>query len=100
MLAVVEHLAPSNLVTLFCEAYRTLRPGGLLILTTPAAWSDGLLRCMARLWLVSHEEITEHVYAYTLPLLGWYFGKGNFAMEKTRFGYFECRLNMWAIAER
>jgi hypothetical protein len=46
------------------------------------------------------EEIREHVYAYTQPLLGWYFGKAGFEMAKVRFGYFECMLNMWATAER
>lgn len=100
MLAVIEHLDPSSLVALFREAHRTLHPGGLLILTTPAVWSDGLLRCMARLRLVSPEEINEHMYAYTLPLLGWYFGGGNFSIEKIHFGYFECMLNMWVTAER
>jgi SAM-dependent methyltransferase len=100
LLAVVEHLNPASLIILFQEAYRTLHPGGLVILTTPAAWSDGLLRVMARINLVSAEEIREHVFAYTLPLLGWYFGKAGFAMEKARFGYFELMLNMWATAER
>jgi SAM-dependent methyltransferase len=100
MLAVIEHLDPASLIVLFREAHRTLQPGGLLILTTPAAWSDGLLRGMARVRLVSKEEIREHVYAYTLPLLGWYFGSADFAMEKLRFGYFEFRLNLWAMAER
>ena len=33
-------------------------------------------------------------------LLGWYFGMANFSMDKIRFGYFECMLNMWATAER
>jgi SAM-dependent methyltransferase len=100
MLAVVEHFNPNSLVRLFQEAHRTLRPGGLMIITTPAAWSDGILRTMARIRLVSPEEINEHVYAYTLPLLGWYFGKGGFAMDKVRFGYFELMLNLWAVAER
>jgi hypothetical protein len=50
--------------------------------------------------LVSEEEINEHVYAYTLPLLGWYFGRAGFEMGRVRFGYFELGLNMWAIAER
>lgn len=98
--AVVEHLNPISLISLFREAYRTLHPGGILILTTPAAWSAGLLRWMARVNLVSAEEIDEHVFVYTLPLLGWYFGKAGFAMEKVRFGYFELMLNMWATAER
>lgn len=100
MLAVVEHLDPDSLVVLFQEIYRILQPGGIVVLTTPAARSDGLLRFMACIGLVSAEEINEHVYAYTLPLLGWYFGRAGFAMEKVRFGYFEFGLNMWAIAER
>jgi SAM-dependent methyltransferase len=100
LLAVAEHLNPSSLVLVLNEAHRTLKPGGMLILTTPSAWSDGLLRLMARLRLVSHEEISEHVFAYTLPLLGWYFGKADFEMDKVRFGYFEFMLNMWAVAVR
>lgn len=100
LLAVVEHLDPANLVTLFQECHRVVQPGGILILTTPSAWSDGLLRFMARLNLVSKEEINEHVYKYTLPLIGWYFGKGGFSMHKLHFGYFELGLNMWATAER
>jgi SAM-dependent methyltransferase len=100
MLAVIEHLNPESLVALFQEAYRTLEPDGMLVLTTPAAWSDGLLRRMAGIGLVSPEEIREHEYAYTLPLLGWYFGRGGFAMDRVRFGYFECMLNLWATARR
>ena len=100
MLAVIEHLDPSSLVELFEDAYRVLAPGGRLIITTPAAWSDRLLQVMARLGMVSEEEIHEHAYAYTLPLLGWYLGRTGFAMDKIKLGYFECGLNMWAIADR
>ena len=100
MLAVTEHLNPNSLVSIFTEAHRTLQPGGILMLTTPSAWSDTLLHVMARLRLVSEEEINEHVYAYTLPLLGWYFGRAGFEMNKVRFGYFEFMLNMWATAQR
>ena len=100
MLAVIEHLNPVSLVQLFGEAHRTLRKEGIILLTTPAAWSDGLLQMMSRLNLVSEEEIKEHVYVYTLPLIGWYFGKAGFEMDKVRFGYFELMLNMWATATK
>jgi SAM-dependent methyltransferase len=100
LLAVIEHLDPNILVFLFQEAYRVLNPSGYIIITTPAAWSDGLLRLMSRWNLVSKEEIDEHVFAYTLPLLGWYFGKAGFSMQKIRFGYFEFWLNLWAIAQK
>jgi len=100
MLAVVEHLNPDRIVILFSEIYRVLQPGGLLVITTPAAWSNSILNWMASLHLVSPEEIKEHVYMYTLPLLGWYFGRSGFEMKKVRFGYFELFMNMWATAEK
>jgi SAM-dependent methyltransferase len=100
MLAVVEHLNPDSLAQLFREGRRVLRPGGMVILTTPAAWSDGLLHLMAHMSLVSAEEIHEHAFAYTLPLLGWHFGQAGFEMTKVTFGYFEFMLNMWATARK
>lgn len=100
LLAVIEHLNPNILVELLRECYRVLSPGGVLILTTPSAWSDSLLKLMARLSLVSKEEINEHVFPYSLPLIGWYFGKSGFGMKRVKFGYFEMMLNMWAVAQK
>jgi SAM-dependent methyltransferase len=100
LLAVVEHLDPSLMAILFKEVYRVIKPGGIVILTTPAAWADGLLKFMASINLVSAEEIHEHAYAYTLPLLGWYFGQAGFEMTKVKFGYFEFMFNMWATAQK
>jgi SAM-dependent methyltransferase len=100
LLAVVEHLNPHSMAALFQETYRVLQPNGVVIMTTPAAWSDGLLKLMARIGLVSAEEIREHVFAYNLPLLGWYFGRAGFEMTKVDFGYFEFMLNMWAVAKK
>ncbi|MGH2536250.1 MAG: class I SAM-dependent methyltransferase [Candidatus Promineifilaceae bacterium] len=100
MLAVAEHLNPDALISLLAEIHRVLEPGGMAILTTPAAWSDTLLRWMARLCLVSAEEIQEHTFSYTLPLLGWCFGRAGFALRQVRFGYFELFLNLWATAGR
>lgn len=46
---------------LFKEDHRVLKPGSLLILTTSASWSDGILRFMANIRLVSKKEIHKHV---------------------------------------
>lgn len=100
LLAVVEHLDPDNMAALFKECRRVLRPGGLVVLTTPAAWADGLLHLMAHLNLVSAQEIHEHAFAYTMPLIGWHFGQAGFEMTKLKFGYFELMLNMWATAQK
>jgi 2-polyprenyl-3-methyl-5-hydroxy-6-metoxy-1,4-benzoquinol methylase len=100
MLAVIEHLDPSKLVDLFVECRRVLRHTGHVILTTPASWTDNLLDFMARLKLVSKEEIDEHVFTYTLPLIGWYFGAAGFEMTKIQFGTFELGMNLWAVAEK
>lgn len=100
LLAVVEHLNPQGLPRLLAEIRRALKPGGRVILTTPAGWTDGLLHLMARLSLVSAEEIDEHAYAYTLPTLAWCFGAAGFAMDKMRLGTFELGVNLWATAER
>lgn len=100
LLAVVEHFNPASMVRLFSDIYRVLKPRGMVILTTPAAWSDRLLHILARMNLVSKEEINEHAYAYTLPLLGWYFGQTGFALNEIEFGYFEFGLNMWATARK
>jgi SAM-dependent methyltransferase len=100
MLAVIEHLDPIILTKLFRESHRVLKPGGNLILTTPAAWSNGLLQRMASLGLVSKEEIDEHQFSYTLPLIGWCFGRAGFSIHNLKFGYFELFLNLWAVAER
>jgi hypothetical protein len=88
------------MAALFKECRRVLRASGMVVLTTPAAWADGLLHLMARLNLVSAEEIHEHAFAYTLPLIGWHFGQAGFEMTKIRFGYFEFRMNMWATAKK
>lgn len=100
LLAVVEHLNPDSMALLFQESHRVLKPGGTVIMTTPAAWSDGLLKFMAEINLVSAEEIHEHAFAYTLPLIGWHFGQAGFEMTKVKFGYFEFMLNMWATAQK
>ncbi|MDQ1284255.1 MAG: hypothetical protein QG620_603 [Patescibacteria group bacterium] len=57
-LAVVEHL--NNCEGHFSECFRTLKRGGVLLLTTPAPKSKNLLELLASVNLVSKEEINDH----------------------------------------
>ncbi|MEW6682868.1 MAG: class I SAM-dependent methyltransferase [Nitrospirota bacterium] len=100
MLAVFEHVEPRRLPTLLGEVYRVLRPGGIFILTTPAAWTDYLLKTMAKLRLVSPVEIEDHKDTYTHSKIAEYLEASNFRREKSQFGYFEFRMNLWASSQR
>ena len=57
MLAVFEHLETSTLSRLLLEIRRVLRSGGVYVMTTPTRWTEGLLRAMSSVRLVSHEEV-------------------------------------------
>lgn len=97
MLAVIEHLEPSRVPPLWNEIYRVLKPGGRYIFTTPAAWSDKLLRFMAKMNLVSSEEIDEHKDCYTHAKIKSIAAKTVFSGSEIKLGYFEMFLNLWAV---
>lgn len=99
MLAVVEHLEPELVAPLFREIFRVLQPDGMLILTTPAAWTDFLLRAMARVRLVSSDEIDEHKAAYDRSLLRSLLGQ-VFPEDGVHTGTFELGMNIWATARK
>ena len=98
MLAVMEHIEPDQLVGKLMEIHRILKPGGIFIATTPAAWSDGLLKGMARINLVSAEEIQEHKAAYTHQKLRYSLHSAGFGKQSIQCGYFEFYLNLWVTA--
>ncbi len=100
MLAVLEHIEPARAERLVADVRRVLKPGGMYILTTPAAWSDWILRVLARSRLVSPEEIHEHKALYTPARLKRFLGSGGFPADRIRTGYFEFLLNLWAVAEK
>jgi 2-polyprenyl-3-methyl-5-hydroxy-6-metoxy-1,4-benzoquinol methylase len=98
MLAVLEHIEPSRIVDILKELHRILRTNGMLIITTPALWTDRLLRLLANLKLVSPVEIEEHKAVYNKSRLYSVIQEGGFSKDNIQFGYFEMFMNSWARA--
>ena len=98
MLAVFEHIDPAALTRLLADIRRVLRPGGILALTTPASWTDPILRVLASLRLVSHEEIDEHTQTYDHQGIRQHLLDAGFAPDRLRLGSFELAMNLWATA--
>ena len=100
LLAVIEHFSRQQGRELLAEIYRILAPGGRLVLTTPAPWSDGLLRFLAASGLASKEEINEHQMIYGKKDLLADLTAAGFKMGNIRCGYFELFLNQWCLAAK
>ena len=98
MLAVIEHLESERLIKILKEIYRVLKIGGIYVLTTPAPWTDNLLKFMSKLRLVSPEEIEEHKLLYSHQKLSFLLQKAGFAQEKIKLGNFEFFMNIWVRA--
>ena len=100
MLAVFEHLEPRNLIKVHREIYRVLKPGGIYIMTTPASWTDRLLRFLAKIRLITDVEIKEHKGAYNHSMISAVLQESNFQKDKLQFGYFVLFMNNWATAAK
>jgi len=100
MLAVFEHIEPGKLVKIHKQIYRILKPGGMYIMTTPAFWTDRLLRFFAKLSLISDIEIREHKDSYNHSMISSVLQKALFQKDKLRFGYFELFMNIWVTAAK
>jgi ubiquinone/menaquinone biosynthesis C-methylase UbiE len=98
MLAVFEHIGHQNLPKISQELYRVLKRGGLLIITTPAGWTGFILNGMARLRLISSEEIRDHKGLYTSDSIIKILQRGGFTSENIEVGYFEFYMNTWVTA--
>lgn len=99
MLAVFEHIEPDRLVPLHRDLHRILKPEGIFIMTTPAVWTDFILRSLAGLRLIS-DTISEHKDAYTHQRIVAILEEAGFAGEKMRYGHFECFMNLWLTARK
>jgi 2-polyprenyl-3-methyl-5-hydroxy-6-metoxy-1,4-benzoquinol methylase len=100
MLAVIEHIQTSQLPTLIAEIWRVLKTGGMYAITTPAPWTDMILKIMAHTRLVSPEEIRDHKAAYDRKAIGSILAKNEFAVGSICSGYFEGYMNIWTIARK
>jgi SAM-dependent methyltransferase len=98
MLAVFEHIDPVRLPRVLNEIHRVLKQGGMFIMTTPAVWTEGLLRWMAKLKLVSSFLIAEHKDAYSHKMIKSILKQTHFSSAQLSFGYFEFFMNNWATA--
>jgi SAM-dependent methyltransferase len=90
MLAVFEHLSPDRIANVLNEIHRVLRKNGICIITIPAGWTDRLLRILAKLKLISSDEINEHKDTYNFSKIDFLFKNSNF-----KFGHFEMFMNMY-----
>lgn len=99
-LAVIEHLDPAGLPALMAEIHRVLKPGGQFVLTTPHGFAGGILRLMARLGLVSKEEIEEHKSLFYHRHIRDLLAAGGFPARKTRVRGFLLGLNILAVADK
>jgi SAM-dependent methyltransferase len=100
MLAVFEHIEPNRLPFLINEIFRVLTKDGIYILTTPAAWTDGLLKWMAKFGLVDAHLVAEHKGVYPPETIRAYLEDSPFSAGKLAFGSFEAGVNTWAAAQK
>ncbi len=98
MLAVIEHLTLFQVNLILKNCYLMLKNNGILIITTPAKWSDILLKTMSKIHLVSPEEINEHKHSFSLPDIKNLLIKANFRRENIQGDFFELFLNLWICA--
>lgn len=98
-LAVLEHLDDPALH--LAEAYRILRPGGTLLLTSPAPRSKPLLEFLAyRLHLIDENEIRDHRHYYNEGEIHDLLASAGFPRSRIEYEGFLLGLNQLARAIR
>jgi len=100
MLAVIEHLDKNQASEILKKCYLMLKKDGILIITTPAHWSEIILKIFAKLHVVSPEEISEHKILFSMKELNSLLLNSNFKLSNIQKGYFEFFLNMWICGKK
>ena len=98
MLAVFEHLEPPRAPGVLGEVRRVLKTGGTYIITTPAPWTDIILRTMVKLRLISGEEIEEHKNLCGREQIVVLLSEAGFEAQRIQTGAFELGMNLWVTA--
>lgn len=100
MLAVIEHLEAELSEYMMRECFRVLNRGGLLLITTPPGRVDRLLRLLARLNLVSKEEIAEHKQLFVKSGIARQLKAAGFKEANIKIGNWQMGLNLYAVARK
>lgn len=100
MAATLEHFAPDALPSLLRRLYGLLRRGGRLIITTPPAWTVGLLQTMARHRLVSPVEIADHKGQYAPAAVWQMLRDAGFSGAAIDWSYYDLWTNSWFMATK
>lgn len=84
-LAIIEHVDDPGIM--LSEIFRVLSPGGKLLITTPSLAGKGPLEIMAKMGIISREEIADHKRYYTQVSLTQALTKAGFNnVEVKHFG--------------
>lgn len=100
MLAVFEHLEPALLPYIIKEIRRVLKPDGILILTTPAQWTDFILHVLSGLRLINSTLFKEHKDVYNAKKISSVLTRSGFSEDSIKLGNFELFMNIWALAQK
>ncbi|PLX27402.1 hypothetical protein C0583_03760 [Candidatus Parcubacteria bacterium] len=99
MLALIEHIDLNKVDKVLSEAYRIIKPGGKIILTTPTPIAKPVLEFMAfKLKIISSDEIKDHKHYYSLGELSNLLIKRNFKKVSTK--HFQFRMNALYVFEK
>ncbi len=96
-LANLEHLEYPRINA--AEMFRVLKPGGLLLLTTPSVYAKPVLEFLSfKLKIVNEEEIRDHKNYFNKSILTKLFNEVGFSLVKHR--YFEFFMNNFVYARK
>lgn len=95
-LANLEHL--QNPADNLGEIHRVLKPGGVLLLTTPSVYAKTVLETLAFFGVVSRKEIRDHKNYFNKKILTSLCRQASFCGIKHR--YFQLGMNNFLIASK